>query len=134
MESFRIVHATDVIELTVGGALDVERSRALLLRVVQANAEAGLDLLLDLRPAYDAGIPFREVHALTEILRDHPDAFRGKLALLDRDRPGFEKVQFFQASAAQHGFEVRAFLDFERAARWLQQASPLDPDDPPAHF
>ena len=130
MHRFRLVHATDLIELTVTGTLDVERSRDLLLRLAEANAETGLDLLLDLRPADDAGITFRDVYALVEILRDHPDAFRGRLALLDTDRPGFEKVQFFQASATERGFQVRAFLDFEAAVRWLQRSSTLDTSAP----
>ena len=126
MQRFRLVHAADLIELTVAGTLDVERSRALLLQLAETNAETGLDLLLDLRPADGTGITYREIYSLVELLRQHPDAFRGKLAVLDTDQPGFEKVQFFQASATERGFQVRAFLEFEAAVRWLQQSSTLD--------
>lgn len=125
MHRFRLVHAADLIELTVSGSLDVERSRELLLRLAETNSETGLDLLLDLRPAVDNGITFRDVYSLVELLREHPEAFQGKVAVLDLDRPGFEKVQFFQASATERGFQVRAFLEFEAAVRWLQQSSSL---------
>lgn len=130
MYRFRLVHAYDLLELTVGGALDLDRSRAMLAQLAEANAETGLDLLLDLRPAEDAGMSYRDVYALVDLLEEHPEAFGGKLALLDTNRPGFEKVQFFQASAAERGFEVRAFLDFEAAVRWLQRASHLSTEPP----
>lgn len=126
---FQLVHLHDIIETTPEGALDVERTREVLCGIADTNAEAGLDLLVDLRGATDTGVSYTDVYGMIGILRENPIAFRGKMALLDSFRPGFEKVQFFEAAATEAGFEVRAFLDFEEATRWLQTTTPLSPPD-----
>ena len=114
------VRASDILETTVEGELDYERTRTALEGVAEANSETGYDLLIDLRPAEDAGISFPDVYRLVQGLSMHPESFKGRVALLDRYRAGFEKVQFFEAAATERGYRVRAFVDFEEATRWLQ--------------
>ena len=120
---FQIHHvkASDVLETTLEGALDFERTRAALEGIALANAETGYDLLIDLRAAEDAGISFPDVYRLVMGLSTHPESFKGRVALLDHYRDGFEKVQFFEAAATEKGYRVRAFADFEKATRWLQE-------------
>ena len=127
MLNVRIIHANDFLETSVDGTLDAENSRAMLLQVATSNENLGHDLLLDLRRADGAGLSFSEVFELVKVMEQHPKAFPGKVALLDTYRDGFEKVQFFEASAAVKGFQVRAFLDFEKAIHWLHGTpSPIE--------
>jgi len=128
---FRVVHGADFLQTTAAGDLDYAASRTLLLSVVASNEEEGLDVLLDLRGSVDGGISFREVYKLVAILREHPAAFRRQVAVLDLFRPGFEKVQFFEASAVEAGFDVRSFLEYEAAADWLQRSTVVRPPEAP---
>ena len=122
------VRASDILETTVEGALDFDRTQAALEAIAMANAETGYDILIDLRHAEDAGISFPDVYRLVQGLSTHPEAFRGRVALLDRYRDGFEKVQFFEAAATEKGYRVLAFVDFEAAVRWLRDAAQVPTD------
>lgn len=124
MFRFRLLSCEDVLELTVDGALDLARSRALLEQVL-ASAQ-GHDVLVDLRSVSDdSPLSFADVFQLVRMLQATPGGFRGRMALLGRDRPLFEKTQFFESSASEYGFQVRAFLDFEAAVRWLMRTTDL---------
>jgi hypothetical protein len=125
--SFRVVHAAEFLHTTASGGLDYETSRALLDAIVTSNEGPGLDLLIDVRSAADAGISFKDVYRLVSVLQEHPAAFRRKVAVLDLFRPGFEKVQFFESTATDAGFDVRSFLDYEAAAGWLQRSTAVRP-------
>ena len=121
MSAIRVIRARDFIETTVDGALDFARSRQVLLDIACANAREQLDLLIDLRRADGQRLSYAEVYRLLPVLQERPEAFAGKIALLDDyDNEGFAKVQFFEASAGLHGFQVRTFTDYEPAMRWLQ--------------
>ena len=124
MLNMHVIHAGDFMETTVAGALDYERSRAMLLGIARANEPRHLNLLIDLRGAYGgAGISFPDVFRLVAVLEEHPDAFRGnRVALLDEFDEQLEKTQFFEASATHKGFHVRTFIQYEAALRWLHGA------------
>ncbi len=121
MHDIRIIHASDFLQTTVEGSLDFEGSRAILLDI--AGSADGYDLLLDIREMKGEQLSYADVYRLVGILETHPESFRGKVALLDRFDAQFEKTQFFEASATEKGFRVRAFLDFEEAVRWLHAKS-----------
>jgi hypothetical protein len=124
MPSFEIVPINGITQTTVEGTLDFEASATILRGVAAENAEKGKHLLIDLREAEASGLSYTDIYRLVEILGDHPVAFRGRMAILDTFRAGFEKVQFFQASATDLGFEVRAFLDEGAAVVWLEAGEP----------
>lgn len=124
MPAIRIVHAHDFIETTVDGTLDLAQSRRLFLAIACANAEEQLDLLIDIRSADNKRMSYREIYLLLPALEERREAFAGKIALLDEyDNDGFAKAQFFGAAATLHGFQVRTFIDYEPAMRWLQADS-----------
>lgn len=121
MASYHTVPINDVTEMTVEGDLDLEASREILLDVVRDAGLAGHHLLVDLRGATSA-LSFRDVYQLVQVLVEHPAAFSGRLALLDTYDKSLEKAQFFQSSASERGFQVRAFVDEDAAVAWLEAA------------
>lgn len=126
-----IIHANDFLETSVDGTLNAENSRRMLLQIATSNENLGHDLLRGVRRADGTGVSFSEVFDLVKVMEEHPEASPGKAALLDTYREGFEKVQFFEASAAVEGLQVRAFLDFEQAIHWLHgTVTTIDADKP----
>ena len=123
MISYTVVPIDSIIGLDVAGDLDVDASLSLLLDVVQNAELAGSNLLIDLRAA-QTSLSFKDVYRLVQFLGQHPDAFSGRLALLDCYDEQFLQTQFLQASAQEFGFEVRAFLDEAAAIAWLESAAP----------
>ncbi len=122
MATYRAVPINAFIQVSIEGALNVETSLAILLDIVQNQEFAGRPLLVDLRGA-KGEFSFPDIYRLVRVLDEHPDAFSGRLAFLDDYDERFEKTQFFQASASERGFHVRAFLDETAAIAWLGAAT-----------
>ncbi|HEX8299714.1 MAG TPA: hypothetical protein VF594_11190 [Rubricoccaceae bacterium] len=131
MPTHETVLIGDVLRTTVHGELDLESSSRILHAIATDNAARGLHLLVDLRDADGAPLSFADVYRLSGILAEEPAAFRSRIALLDTFREGFEKVQFFEASATHRGFAVRSFLDEPAAVAWLAAGGPVTGSNPP---
>ncbi|HEX9950275.1 MAG TPA: hypothetical protein VGB53_00770 [Rubricoccaceae bacterium] len=125
MSTYETVRIGDVLRTTVHGDLDLDGSARILHGVAAENASRGLHLLVDLRDADGAPLSFADVYQLSGLLAETPVAFRSRIALLDTFREGFEKVQFFEASATHRGFVVHSFLDEGAAAAWLAAGGPV---------
>ena len=122
MASYEIVSIDGFTQTTVEGALDLDASAA-MLRGIAADADSRRhNLLIDLRDATSTGLSYSDVYRLVGMLAEDPEAFSGRIALLDTFREGFEKIQFFEASATEKGFHVRAFIDEGAAIVWLDAA------------
>ena len=119
MATYRVVPINAIVEIPVEGALDLASSREVLLGLARDAETAGHHLLIDLREA-TSELSYAEVYELVQVLSDHPEAFTGRMALLDRYIDRFEKSQFFEASATHLGFHVRAFVDEDLAVAWLE--------------
>ncbi len=119
MASYATVAHDGTLRTTVEGALDFDGTAAVVRGVADENAEQGRHLLVDLRGADGAALSFADVHRLAGMLSETPAAFRSRIALLDTFRGGFEKVQFFEASATHQGYTVHSFLDEAAAVAWL---------------
>ena len=120
------LHTVDgFAQTTIEGALDFAGTAAMLRQVAAETGVRGRHLLLDLREAEASGLSYSDVYRLVAMLSEHPRVFHNRIALLDTFREGFEKVQFFQASATDQGFEVRAFLDEATAVGWLEATVPV---------
>ena len=120
------IHAVDgFAQTTVEGLLDFEETAAMLREIAEEAGIQGRHLLLDLRDAEASGLSYSDVYRLVGMLNEHPHTCHIRIALLDTFREGFEKVQFFQASATDQGFEVRAFLDEAAAVGWLEATKPV---------
>ena len=120
--SYDTVPIDGFTQTTVEGALDLAGSVA-MLRQIAADADAqNRHLLIDLRAATATTLSYADVYRLVGLLAEDPEAFSGRIALLDTFREGFEKLQFFEASATEKGVAVRAFIDESRAVAWLEEA------------
>ena len=120
MASYQIVPIDGFTQTNVEGALDLDASLE-VLRGIAADADTRRhNLLIDVRDATATGLSYSDVYRLVGMLAEHPDAFSGRIALLDTFREGFEKIQFFEASATEKGFAVRAFIDEAAAISWLE--------------
>lgn len=120
--TYRIIPIDGFAQTTIEGTLDLNATATILLGIAHENDTAGRHLLVDVRRAEATGLSYTDVYALVGLLSEHPAAFAGRIAFLDTFRAGFEKVQFFEASANEHGFTVRSFLDEAAAVAWLENA------------
>lgn len=123
MARYSIVPINGITRTTVEGALDFDATATVLRAIAAENQVAGRDLLIDLREAQAQQLSYTDVHRLVRLLAEQPDAFRGRIALLDRYRDSFEKTQFFEASAEISGFDVRSFLNEAEAVAWLEHSA-----------
>lgn len=122
MATYDIVPIDGFTQTTVEGVLDLEGSAA-MLRQIATDADARhRHLLIDVRGATATGLSYADVYRLVGLLAEDREAFSCRIALLDTFREGFEKLQFFEASATERGFAVRAFLDEGAAVAWLEAA------------
>lgn len=129
MVNIRVIHGHDFLRSNLDGQIDLSKSRRVLRDLIRANTATRYNLLIDMRQSEET-LTFPEVQKLVEELGKHAPLFHGRIALLDRWDVGFEKTQFFEASATTKGFAVRAFLDFEHAAEWVCQGSFGPPPSP----
>ena len=120
MATYQIVPSDGILRTTVEGDLDYRATAEVLHAIASQNAAEGHHLLVDFRGADGADLSFVDVYKLVKLLREHPTSFNGRIALLDSFREGFEKVQFFEASAEVEGYRVRSFLEEAAAVRWLE--------------
>ena len=125
MAHYEILHVDGFVQTSIEGSLDFAGTAALLRQVAEEASVKGRHLMLDLREAEASGLSYSDVYRLVRMLSEHPRVFHNRIALLDTFRDGFEKVQFFQASATDQGFEVRAFLDEAAAVLWLEATEPV---------
>ena len=54
-----------------------------------------------------------------QVVLEHPEAYSGRIALLDDYNAQFEKAQFFEASSSVAGIQARTFLEESEAIAWL---------------
>ena len=118
---FETAPAAGVAAVTVDGGLSMDSVREALLRLAHPTAPPPHRVLLDFRPARGS-LSSRDVFQLVRVLTDHPEAFGGRIALLDNYKR-YDKAEFFCAAAAELGFEFQAFLTPQDATNWLTTAS-----------
>jgi hypothetical protein len=122
MIRYRTDRVGDVLKLSVGGVLDLEGARRLVSDVAGHVGTGGGCLLVDLRAARGR-LSFRDIHTLASTLGEHPEAYSGRIALLDEYDERLEQTQFFEFSTTEQGYQVRTFLDEEEAMVWLDEAA-----------
>jgi hypothetical protein len=118
MIDVRIVHLYDFIKTTPVGEIDLETSKSLLFKLAREQVGTCCHMLVDMRRS-TTDTSYREIYELVQLMKVHRDLFQQKIAVLDRYDNQFEHTQFFEASAQHAGINVRAFIDFEEAFRWL---------------
>jgi hypothetical protein len=120
----KIIIASEFIEVTPAGIIDITSSRKLLADIAKAESPpADYELFVDFRGTRsDLSVP--DLYELASELSRHGDAFRRKVALLVAPGVNFDLAHFFETCSHNQGFSVNAFTDYEMALRWI-----LSPDD-----
>jgi hypothetical protein len=123
--NIRVIHARDFLKVTSSGAADLETSKKRLLRLAAENAEPRqYDILIDIRQMTSL-LTFTEIAELVDMMVEHRDSFRSKLAILTLPGDGFDRAKFMELYANNRGFHVEAFTNFEETIDWLMASTEL---------
>ena len=116
--SVHVVKASDFVRLDARGRLDLAESHRVLSDVARECVERGIGAaLLDVRDLY-TDLKLTDVYQLARAFHDMGFRTTDRLAVLHRYNSA-EKAEFFAMCAADRGFDVRAFEDFEAAVEWF---------------
>lgn len=119
MGTYQLTETDGIQTLAVVGDTGAEEA-VQILQTVARDVKPGGPLLIDIREARSQTLSFKDTYQIATLLGSLSDAFQGRIAVLDGFDDQFEKTQFFEASAAVKGMEVRAFIGEPEALRWLQ--------------
>src|SRR5262245_50429454 len=121
--NIRLIHVRDFLIMTPNGDLDLETSKQALLKLALENSTPSKsDILIDARGA-TSHLTIFDATDLVQVMIEHRDSFRSKLALLTVPGQRFDKAKFMEIYANNRGFDVAAFKDFEEAISWLMTST-----------
>jgi hypothetical protein len=125
----RIIQHNDFFKTTASGELDLEESKRHLLRLASLNRPpSNRDVLFDVRNATDR-LTITDITKLVQLMIDHWNSFRSKLAILTQPGSRLELAKFTEMYAQNRGFRVAAFDNFEAAILWLATIIAVAEDD-----
>ena len=123
--NIRVIRSQDFLKVTPTGEIDLEASKRALLKLAsEDSASRQHEILVDIRQTI-GHLTLTEITELVEVMIDHRDSFRSKLAILARPGLGFDHAKFMELYANNRGFYVGAFMDFEETINWLMDSSEL---------
>jgi len=123
---YKIIKAKDFIKAKPSGITDLEQSKQVLLELAMiAGLSPEHEILLDIRGS-DAGLTHGELYELIKELEKHRSFFRNKIAVLSRDDEQYNRAGLFEICANLEGFQVAAFIDYEKAINWLNDTGGLE--------
>ena len=121
----KVITGTDFIEVTPEGVINLTTSKQLLTAIAKAETPpVDYELLIDFRDT-QGDLSVLDVYQLAAELILYGGTFRRKVALLVLPGINFDRASFFETCSHNRGFSVNAFMDYEKAMRWL-----LSPDLP----
>jgi hypothetical protein len=120
----QIIRASEFVRLDAHELLDFQASRKALYVIAHACRKRGIDhAVLDLRALPIPAKPVfsrDELSALVECFHDAGFSRQQRLAVLYRLDP-HQGIRKFAFIGTIHGWQVRAFSDFEKALAWLSE-------------
>jgi hypothetical protein len=123
--NLRLIHARDFLKTTPEGELDLATSKRVLLKLAsESAAPRQYDILIDIRQT-TVRLTFMEITELVDVMIEHRESFRSKLAILNRPEATLELGKFMELYAGNRGFQVGAFKDYEEAMNWLMASNDL---------
>ncbi len=123
--NLRLIHARDFLKTTPSGELDLKTSKQVLLKLASENAAPRqYEILIDVRQA-SGGMTFMDITELVDVMIEHRESFRSRLAILSSKGRQFDKAKFMELYAGNRGFRIGAFDGFEDAMNWLMTSSEL---------
>jgi hypothetical protein len=124
-----IIRATEFIRVGPKGQFDLAASKEALATLALACRKRGLDnALVDLRAFQPGPVPVFAPTDLVELVKTFPEvgfSKRLRLAILYRSDP-HRRARLLSFLSQLHGWNVRAFGDFEAALGWLSQGPPAE--------
>ncbi len=126
--NIRLIHSREFLRTTPEGELDLDTSKQILLKLARENtAPRQYDMLIDIRQM-TGKLTIADVTELVNVMIEHRDSFRSKLAILAPPEATLEVAKFMELYAGNRGFQVAAFRDFEEAMNWLMTSIELSAD------
>jgi hypothetical protein len=126
--NIRIISARDFLKATPTFHVDLETSKQFFLKLARENAAPRqYDLLIDLRGT-TGELSLPEIAEVVQVLIEHRDSFRSKIAILTTPGVKFENAKFGALYAGNRGFQIAAFTDFEETINWLTSSSKTRPE------
>jgi len=126
----KIVTASDFLEVTPEGVINITTSRRLLVDIARTeHPPVDYDLLIDFRDT-KWQLSTADVYQLASELSLHGDTFRRRVAVLVLPGVNFSPASFFETCSHNRGFLVDAFTDYESAMRWLLAAEEVPEGTP----
>ncbi len=120
--NLQIIRASEFIRLGAKGRVDVKESREILSEIARACRKRGVNrALLDVRAVHIGPKPVFSLQDLVRLVRTfHELGFRKehRLAVLYSADP-HHRARLFAFLSNLHGWQVRAFHEFEEAIVWL---------------
>lgn len=117
-----IIRATEFVRVGAEGHFDLPASKAALATVAAACRKRGVQhAVIDLRALQPGPKPVFSPADLVELVKTFPAVGftrRLRLAVLYRSDP-HKRARLFAFLSTMHGWDVRAFGDFEPALLWL---------------
>src|SRR5262249_54587835 len=121
--NIRIVRSQDFLKVTPTGEIDLKASKQVLLKLASENSPPRHhDILIDTRHT-SGHLTLAEITEVVDVMIEHRDSFRSKLAVLALPGLHFDHAKFMELYANNRGFQVAAFKDFEEAINWLMTSS-----------
>lgn len=115
----RIIQQKEFLKTTSNGEIDLTKSKQVLLKLASLNKPPSKrDVLLDLRDTTN-GLTIFDITELVELMIQHRDSFRNKLAIITEPGAPHQFAAFMETYAVNRGFRVAAFDSFEAAILWL---------------
>ncbi|MGH7179623.1 MAG: hypothetical protein ACREJC_19770 [Tepidisphaeraceae bacterium] len=123
--NLHIVKTNDFVRLDAQGKLNIEQSRKVLSGLAKTCVDRGIDCaLLDIRDMRAGGMTLADLYSLASAFADMGFRETQRLAIL-HPYSGGERAEFFAMCAANRGWNVRAFDNFEDAIHWFTSADPV---------
>jgi hypothetical protein len=116
----RVIPAQEFLRADVHGRLDLAASKLLLEQLAAACVGCpDRHILVDVRDISAPQLSSVDLFELVQTLRGLGLGLLNRIAVLRRIRDGFDRARFFEMLAAERGFQVGVFEDFEAALTWL---------------
>lgn len=128
-----IIRASEFVRVGPEGHFDLPSSKAALAAVAAACRKRGIQhAVIDLRALQPGPKPVFSPADLLELVNTFPAVGftrRLRLAILYRSDP-HKRARLFAFLSAMHGWNVRAFGDFEEALQWLSEDEECETEPP----
>jgi hypothetical protein len=116
----RLIHFKDFLRTDVNGALDLESTKRLFKELAEVAAERGNHhILMDVRDVPGGKLSAVDVWEIASGLEEFGIGRKNRIAILNAPKDNFDRAAFLETCAANRGFNIRAFRDFEKALNWL---------------